>query len=83
MLRAPRPRRGSTELPGDKPHHSVEYHRREGANLVVGVEDGFTGARYIRRRFAQDCPRVPLCTSLEETCAAALALARERAARVA
>lgn len=51
-----------------------EYHRREGARLVVGIEEGFTGARYIRRRFAQDCPEVPLCDTLEATCRAAVNL---------
>jgi hypothetical protein len=43
-------------------------HERDTTRLVVGIEDGFTGAKYIRRRQAQDCPRVPVCSSLEETC---------------
>lgn len=47
---------------------------RHGARVVVGIEPGFTGARYIRRRFAQDCPNVPLCETLEATCRAAIAL---------
>jgi hypothetical protein len=51
-------------------------HEREGANLVVGVEVGFSGARYVRHRFAQDCPDVPILSTLEETCTAALELAR-------
>jgi hypothetical protein len=51
-----------------------ERHARDGVNLVVGIEDGFTGARYVRRRFAQDCPRVRLCDSLEETCRVAVEL---------
>ena len=50
----------------------------EGAKLVVGIEEGFTGAKYIKRRFPQDCPEVPLCTSLEETCKEAVRLAREK-----
>ncbi|WP_439624322.1 hypothetical protein [Gemmata sp.] len=41
---------------------------RDGVRLVVGIEAGFTGERYVRRRFAQDCPGAPLCESLEETC---------------
>lgn len=45
------------------------------ANLVIGIEDGFTGAKYIRRRFMQDCPEVPICDSLEETCEQAVRLA--------
>jgi hypothetical protein len=47
-----------------------------GAKLVVGIDDGFSNSRYIRRRLSQDCPNVPLCGSLEETCAAAVLLAR-------
>jgi hypothetical protein len=43
-------------------------HQRDGARLVVGIEDGFSGARYIRRRFTQDCPAVPIVTSLEDAC---------------
>jgi hypothetical protein len=51
-----------------------QRHSHEGARLVVGIEPGFTGARYIRRRFAQDCPGVPICDTLEATCLAAVAL---------
>src|SRR5262245_51764816 len=39
-------------------------HERDGARLVVGIDDGFTGARYIRRRLAVDCPAVPVCDTL-------------------
>lgn len=51
-----------------------ERHARDGVNLVVGIEPGFTGARYVLRRFAQDCPRVPVCATLEDTCRAAVDL---------
>jgi hypothetical protein len=47
-------------------------HERDGVKLVVGIEEGFSGARYIRRRLGQDCPGIPLCSSLEETCRAAV-----------
>jgi hypothetical protein len=50
-------------------------HERDGAKLVVGIEDGFTGAKYIRRRFGQDCPHMPLCESLEDACRSAVMLA--------
>jgi hypothetical protein len=43
-------------------------HERDGARLVVGVEDGFSGARYIRHRLARDCPGVPVCDSLAGAC---------------
>jgi hypothetical protein len=31
-----------------------------GIQLVVGIEDGFTGARYIRHRLGQEAPAVPV-----------------------
>jgi len=48
------------------------YHQVYGAKLAVGIEEGFTGARYIKRRFSQDCPDIPVCNSLEETCMKAI-----------
>jgi hypothetical protein len=50
-------------------------HERDGAKLVVGIENGFTGERYIRRRLSQDCPAVPLVDSLAEACRLAAELA--------
>lgn len=49
-------------------------HEREGVKLIIGIEEGFTGARYIRRRLQQDCPEIPLVTSLEAACQAAIVL---------
>jgi hypothetical protein len=43
-------------------------HERDGVRMVVGIEGGFSGARYVRHRFGRDCPGVPLCDSLEEAC---------------
>ena len=54
-----------------------EIHRRDGSPLVVGIEEGFTGGRYIRLRLAQECPRVLTPGTLEQTCAATVALAAE------
>ncbi len=51
-------------------------HQSQGALLCVGIEKGFTNEKYIRRRFAQDCPTVPLCDTLEETCQETVRLAR-------
>jgi hypothetical protein len=51
-------------------------HERDGVRLVVGVEEGFSGARYIRHRFRRDCPAVPLVESLEWACRAAVELIR-------
>ena len=50
-------------------------HERDGTRLVVGIEEGFSGERYIRHRFGQDCPRVPLVSSLSEACVSAAELA--------
>jgi hypothetical protein len=47
-------------------------HETESVLFVVGVEKGFGNERYIRRRLAQDCPEVPIMTSLEDTCLKAL-----------
>ena len=53
-----------------------ERHMRDGTKLVIGIEEGFSGARYIRHRFGQDCPEVPFVSSLREACEAAVRLAR-------
>lgn len=50
-------------------------HERDGVRLVVGIDEGFTGARYIRHRFGQDCPAVPITSTLAEACRAAVGLA--------
>jgi hypothetical protein len=42
-------------------------HERDGTRLVIGIDSRFAGAKYIRRRFAQDCPGVSVCSTLEET----------------
>ncbi len=39
--------------------------------LVVGIERGFGGANYLRRRFTLTFPHVPLCRTLRQTCATA------------
>jgi len=54
----------------------VVYHQWKGINLVVGIEEGFTNRRYILRRISQDCPKVPVCDTLEQTCEEAIRLAR-------
>lgn len=52
-------------------------HERDGIKLVIGIEEGFTGARYIQRRLPQDCPDVPILDSLEQTCNMAVKLVNE------
>jgi hypothetical protein len=41
---------------------------------VVGIENGFFGARYIRRTLSKKCPGIPICDSLKECCEIALTL---------
>ena len=53
-------------------------HERDGVKMVVGIEDGFTNARYIRRRLSQDCPRVPIYNSLEFACGSAVRMTKSK-----
>jgi hypothetical protein len=46
--------------------------------LVVGIEHGFSGERYIARRFGQDCPEVPILNNLEQTCLAAIGIVKKK-----
>lgn len=52
-------------------------HERDGIKLAIGIEDGFTGARYLMRRLSQDCPDIKLYSTLEHTCKEAIRLARQ------
>lgn len=47
-----------------------------GVDLVLGIEEGFGGARYIRKRFRDDCPELEIYDTLEDTCAQAVRLVR-------
>ncbi|HEU5004505.1 MAG TPA: hypothetical protein VFT49_00250 [Candidatus Saccharimonadales bacterium] len=51
-------------------------HEHEGAKITIGIEEGFGNARYIRRRFEQDCPEVKIADTLEEMCQNAVDLAQ-------
>lgn len=53
-------------------------HERDGAKLAVGIDRQFSGARYVRRRFAQDCPGVPVLDTLADTCRATITLLGHR-----
>lgn len=53
-------------------------HERDGVKIVVGIGEEFTGAKYLRRRFSQDCPDIKIHTSLEETCKEAVGEARKK-----
>jgi len=47
-------------------------HERDGSKIIVGIEDGYTGSKYVVRRFSQDCPEVPILHTLEDTCKEAI-----------
>lgn len=49
-----------------------ERHLTRGAKIALGIEEGFGGERYIKRRLGQECPDITICSSLEETCQNAL-----------
>lgn len=49
-----------------------DRHKKEGANVVVGIEEGFTGAKYIRKRASDETPGISIFDSLEDTCIAAI-----------
>ena len=49
-------------------------HEFEGAKITLGIEDGFGNARYLRRRFSQDCPEVKIADTLQQMCLNAVAL---------
>lgn len=53
------------------------------ARLVVGVERGFTGGPYLRRRLQLAYPNIPVCSTLRQTCAAAAELAQSQPTTVA
>lgn len=55
-------------------------HELLGGNVVVGIEEGFSGERYIRRRWGQDAPGIPFRESLAATCEKAIEMARHPAA---
>lgn len=44
----------------------------DGKKLVIGIEPGFTGEKYIRRRFKQDCHRIFIYNELSDVCKASL-----------
>lgn len=52
-------------------------HQAYNARLVVGIEPGFTNGIYLSQRLSQDCPGIPLCSTLRETCEKTVELFRQ------
>jgi hypothetical protein len=53
---------------------AVTLHRWQQAKVVVGIDEGFSGARYLRKTIARKAPGIPLGSSLADTCDAAMKL---------
>jgi hypothetical protein len=56
-------------------HEIAEWmvkHQIFGSKIVVGIEEGFMGDRYIRHRLASDCPTVLVHSNLADLCADAV-----------
>ncbi|OGH48116.1 MAG: hypothetical protein A3A51_01340 [Candidatus Levybacteria bacterium RIFCSPLOWO2_01_FULL_39_10] len=49
----------------------VTQHKYMKARIVVGIEEGYSGAKYIRKRL-QETPDIPIVDNLEEVCMEAL-----------
>lgn len=58
-----------------------QKYQNGGVNLVVGIEEGYGNAKYIRRRLNQDCPEVPILDSLQGTCEKTVEILGEGSAR--
>ncbi len=56
---------------------TITRHIFTGIRVVVGIEDGFSNRRYITKSLKEKTPNIPLCSSLKETCEAALLMCNE------
>ena len=53
---------------------AVTLHRWRDTRVVVGIEQGFSNARYLRTTISRKAPSIPLCSTLQQTCETALKL---------
>ena len=51
-----------------------ERHKTLGSQVVIGIEEGFSGGRYMKSMLDAENPDIPLLNSLEETCKRAVSL---------
>lgn len=56
----------------------LERHLTRGYKVVVGIEQGFSSARYDRLLLADEYPKVTVFSTLNETCIKAVELATQR-----
>ncbi|HBM45596.1 MAG: hypothetical protein UT05_C0005G0026 [Parcubacteria group bacterium GW2011_GWF2_38_76] len=46
----------------------TKYTFNKGIKLFIGIESGFSGERYLKKRIEQDCPEITIHSSLEDVC---------------
>jgi hypothetical protein len=59
---------------------TVAMHKFTRIKVVVGIENGFSGGRYIRKTLAKKYPQILVYDNLKETCEAAIRLAIQKKA---
>jgi len=52
----------------------TKHQQNNNIQIVVGIEPGFSGEKYIRKRLKKDCPLIPIFDDLHKTCIKAIAL---------
>ena len=52
-----------------------QKHLSEGAKLVVGIDERFSGSGYLEYRLSQQCPNISIVRSLPEACQKVLIIA--------
>jgi len=57
-------------------------HKFTGTKVVVGIENGFSGTRYIRKTLSKKYPQILVYDNLKETCDAAIRIAIQKNAMV-
>lgn len=57
---------------------ATAMHRLIHTKVVVGIEKGFTGGKYICRTLDKKCPGIPIYYSLRRTCDEAIRLAEKQ-----
>lgn len=53
-----------------------EWLGKKPGSVIIGIEDGYTGAKYVKHRVLHDWPEVKIYSSLADTCEAAVQKAR-------
>lgn len=56
---------------------AVARHYLKGIKVVVGIEEGFSNARYLRKTIQAKAPNVPILDTLKDTCQAAVDMVKK------